>query len=67
MIFAKTIRQKLHVQLGYCSSGQFPPKFGLISQWALLMVSQKARGRTTILVVVDCFSKYGHFTPINHP
>jgi len=26
-----------------------------------------SNGKTTILVVVDRFSKYGHFTPIKHP
>jgi hypothetical protein len=27
----------------------------------------KSYGRTTIFVVVDRFSKYGHFTPLKHP
>ena len=27
----------------------------------------KSNGKTTILVVVDRFTKYGHFVPLSHP
>lgn len=66
MLPANRIKSKLSLQLVWCSRYPSPTESGRISM-ELVERLPRSKGYDTVLVLVDCLSKYAHFLALGHP
>ena len=66
VIFVNSTNMTHGLPGAYCSHCQFQLRFGQISM-DFISGLPRAKGKDTIMVVVDRLTKFAHFIPLGHP